>query len=234
MRLEIIKNYLLIIKESWLDNINLLISPENLSKLFLVSLRAAYQSFKSLYIYLIIYFALIFFMPFSNLKQELFGNIIDLSLFLLLILSLRASVGLKNQKYYISHLDYFIPAIGVCLVYYFVDRNFDIKLFVFPVVWMLFILDSKLTVFNFFMSLYRSLLMLILNIPIFLLIRFILFGLINLLKLSKLPIKYFLPNLPSWTSLIFYIILYLIITFFAALVSKIYIKQVHEKFNLYF
>ena len=233
MKLETVKNYFFIVKESWFENIKLL-KPENISKLLLVSLRASVESLRSVFLYLLIFFVLLFFKVYFKIGGLYLTHFINLSLLFLLILSLRASVALKNQKYYLAHLGYIIPAIWVYLVYCFVDRSFDIKLFIFPVLWMFFTIDSKLNIKNFFISAYRALLMLILNLPVFLIIRFILFGVINLLKLSKLPINYFVPNLPVYTSLIFYIIIYLLLTYFVALVGKIYIKRVHEQFNLYF
>ena len=54
MKLESVKNYFFIVKESWLENIKLL-KPENISKLLLVSLRASVESLRSLFLYLLIF-----------------------------------------------------------------------------------------------------------------------------------------------------------------------------------
>ncbi len=245
MNFESVKSYLFIIKESWIDNLRAL-KPGNLGKLLLVTLKGAVESVRSLLFYLLgllLLFGLknwlIKFLPvFLRCHAGLIYCIILGLLCFNIVLSLRSSVKIKDLEYYLEYQKYLLPGSVIIFLFCLVDFYFDIKLFLIPVLWLLFLTDSELNIKNFFVSAYRAILMLVANLPLFLIIRFVLFGFINILKLSKLAIKYFVPNttlaLSGLGLIVFYIILYLVLTYFIALVSKIYVKRVHEQFNLYF
>lgn len=231
MKLHSIKNSLLIIKDGWIDNIRLL-KWESLEKILLVTLKGTKESLSNLFKYFGIFFIL--FLYFKESLSEYFPvTLISSFIVFLIILSARASVNLKNFKYYIEYLKFVFAYIAIYLIYITAEKYLDINLFIIPVLWLLFVMDSRLEIFNFFRSFHKALKMLIINFPIFVLIKIILFSLINIIEVTNFLLSYFLPNSMELIDSFLLTILYVILTFFVVLITKLYIKFCYEQFKFY-
>lgn len=100
----------------------------------------------------------------------------------------------------------------------------------FSILWVLFMLDSRRTVVEYFFAFFRALTMFFTNYPFFLLVYVALRLIISAGYLVSIPLKSY-ETLPF----IGWVVLYgLIIPYYVCILTNVYTKRIHEQFSLYY
>lgn len=242
---------------AWQESLTML-KPTNLYFLFLVSLRALKDTYKSL--------CFVWFIPTALLGGLIFELPILLWAFYIVLLAraMRPSIKLKKGCYW-SHVNIvdwvifgsllFMKGLHYVLfkqgqsIFSFIYAAFLKILFLgnflwlpglptgltfflspFIIVWIFFLLDSRVLLKEYLLSFWRALLMFIYNYPFFLL-SYLAFRL-----LIALPVPLYSLFVPNTSLALFgWLLLYLIaIPFYCCFIMSFYVKKLHEQFNIYF
>jgi len=219
--------------ESWKESF-LFLKPKNLKLLGLVTLRILASS------YLFFAYAILLFMFFDNNLWGLFGiripefNIIQkillIDLFFLFILVTRPSVKKKSISYFLDYIRHFIiwfcislvlyPMLDLIVKYGFWGILFNLVAFPLEIFFILFFLDSRLGVKNFFSSFQRACKMFFFNLP-FIIIIFLVPYYFVFSYVHKIPI------ISKYINLLFLI-------GYICLFTNFYVKRLHDQFRIYF
>lgn len=180
----------------------------------------------------------------------------------MIILAARPSTLKKNFYYFVTYKKHAVYSFLGTLLFYavlnfinfvlfkfgFINSSKIVKISTIPIIplwWLciIFFVDAKVTIFNFFLSFWRAIKMLIYNAPFWLIayvIPYLLFlkGLFWLLK--SLNLLSFIPeSVPEFMPGLVMAILAIILPALLAIipicyVTNFYTKKIHDQFNLYF
>lgn len=99
----------------------------------------------------------------------------------------------------------------------------------FSILWVLFMLDARRTVGEYFFAFFRALTMFFTNYPFFILAYLVTRLIISLAYLSGLPFTYETLPFIGW------ILLYgILIPYYVCVITNVYTKRIHEQFSLYY
>lgn len=251
--MQLIKNLF----SSWLDSLRIFL-PANLKPFLLISLKSTWDAWVTIFSNFIL---LVFFLVLL-IAQYLFlpaNNLIFYTINAIFILALRPSVDYKNPAYFyfqflkiafsillilISSL--FFNDLNLLFIFLKFQRSHLAKTFLSPFITFifLFVYDAQNKLTEYFKAIYRALKMFIYNYP-FCLILFFIFDYLFFYLTKFLWIifakAFFLPgNIENNIQLISYklllgdILFLIILPFYLSLLVNYYIKEIHDKFSLYY
>lgn len=237
--------------QSWIDSLQLL-KPKNLQLFALVTLKSIVEAYKLLFKYFWWLFVLlvgcyaVFLWP-STVEQQFYvGNYILLAsrwlyqlLFFATCLVTRPSIAKKDCAYFRSHMFVFLYiAIYLAII---PMHLWPTAFSVWDIFLILFFLDSEHGPKNFFLSMWYALKMIIFNYPLLAIlgIGFYLFGSLPL-YLMKQGIVFFVSEESMQAQalvmmrLIYNILAALLLPIGICTYANLYIKKLHDQFDLYF
>lgn len=215
--------YIMLLLKSWQESFTLLI-PKNMKLFLLVSLKSAAELYKALlyqYWYILLFF-IITEVGFYALNEP--AHLFQFIIFFLILLS-RPSVQYKNGQYLINNVRSHVwgllgigTLLGVC--YVFVPYTLFICLALMSVFAAFFYADSYGSLQDWQISIWRACNMFIFNLPVCLVAMTIcaLFYKICLLLLGGIGYYFF----------------FLFTPFMVSYFKNIYVKRLHDQFNLYY
>ncbi len=227
----------MVLLHTWKNSLNVLI-PRNLNLFLLITIntciKACYVFIKSawpLFIPFIFLWYVLVVYTFTFLGARsvtIVISIIHYLFFFLWCVATRPSVNRKTIGYFFSYFRrfwYLIPLI-------YIDSTFFgiYGLFV-SVIFTLFVLDSEGSIRSFLYSLVRTAKMIFYNLPVFLIVSFIISFSVKLLLGPVLNWMH-LPDI--FTGFFSLVVWSLVMSLYICFFSNIYIKKLHEQFDLYF
>ncbi len=181
-----------------------------------------------------------------------FINVLQMLLVFVTCLATRPSVTKKDRYYFVSYIPYFL----YIAIYYSIFFVFDIVTTKFPssfylipsgrivfmlpiyVLFLFFFLDSNKSLTQLKYSLYRSIKMFIYNLPIFFIfiVLIILIGFLNVVVMHSLKHTLWWEGIPLriYIECLKLIHTTILTPIFICIISNIYIKKLHEQFDVYF
>lgn len=233
------------ILQSWKESLTLF-KPSNFKLFFLVSARSFGLALKTFFVYwgwLILFFWMYHFMIPHSLSAQLNIEVIVRALLLFLfICCLRPSASIKNMHYFIKMIRKFWIVIVMTIGLYIIDSKllavniiFDTSFYLFfsllITLYLLFTLDSDGSIKNLILSAYRSLKMLLYNLPWFLVIALV----FTLLEILELGISMYIAHFSDSLAMILHNILQgMVYGFHVALLANFYLKRLYDQIELYF
>lgn len=209
--------------QSWKESL-LFFKPENFKLFFLITLKTVMQGYKTWFKYFWWLFV-VYILP----GTDFFAFLIAELIFFSFLLSVRPSVKRKTLKYFYGyrwHFNYFYWLLISILCYTFLKvipvGGGLLRAIIFPieVFLILFWLDSRLNIKNFFLSIWRASKMYLFSLPFCFIFFFLPYSVFLL-------IKYYVPFLFKYFNVF-------ILLFYISFFTNFYIKRLHDQFKLYF
>jgi len=206
--------------ESWKESF-LFLKPKNLKLLGLVTLRTLRDSYR--------FFipAILLYILFDSNLWGLFGitipvfdtiqKILLVNMLFIFVLIARPSVKRKSRDYFLDYIFYFVIWLCVTLLLY---QVFDMVIFPLEIFFLLFFLDSRLGIKNFFLCILRAIKMFLFNLP-FIIVIFILPYYFVFTYISKFPVLFKYINI-------------ILLLGYICLFTNFYVKRLHDQFRIYF
>ena len=227
---------------AWKESISLLY-PKNLKPFLMVTAKTIIDIYRSMnkpmssrgnwiaaivLIFLIGFTNLIKIFHFFTIEAVLLNSIWGFLIFMF-TLGMRASVDIKNKDYFLYYSKKYWY-LGIVTLLLSISHIFIIPFsFIFYVLFLLFIFDSYGSASEFILALKNSIKMLIYNLPIFLLLFFVL-RFVNLILYAL--VAFALGYFGGLTIATFFYILFMPIHI--AFIANLYIKFIHSQSSLYF
>ncbi len=237
--------------QAWIDSLQLL-EPKNLQPFAMATLKSTIQAYKLMFKYFwwLIALQLICFIPsFLGIGSFFIAMGLYQLLFFMVCIIARPSIVKKDFAYFWSQLYCFIYFILLLLVNSSVESVFAsiggkfLPFSAWTVFTILFFLDSEKNVRNFFLSAWHALKMIIFNFPLILCLHIVLwlftaviFSLVNLITIGTVAFGMSVNiSIESffYVGLVYVIIMVLLLPISVCPYANIYIKKLHDQFELY-
>jgi hypothetical protein len=242
-------NWFSLVWRQWIGSLRIFL-PANFKLLFLVTLNAWIQALKIIFKYFWWLIVLIPLMQSGILGVQIYSllliNILTIALGVITILAIRPSVQKKDMRYFLGYWYHFIlfklywVIVGFIMTIilspialFFGKPFFAISSFFFFYLYsygMFFFLDARATVVNAGISFLRGLRMTIYGLP-FNIIVGIFFGYLYFFIMRLVPPSLVMNIIISYC---YWLLLFVVTSFFLTLLNNFYIKQAHENYEIYF
>ena len=233
------------ILQSWQESLSLF-KPSNFKLFLLVSIRAFGLALKTLFLYwgwLILFFWTYDYVIPESISQQLnIDSVLRSILLFLFICCLRPTTPLKNAEYFAKMFGKFWYVILIIIGLYWLDSKLpDLNIIVDSSVYLcfslvltlflLFMVDSDGSIKSVLLSLYRSVKMLVYNLPWFLIIALV----FTILEILELGISMYVAQFSDSLAVIVHNLLQgVFYGFHITLLANFYIKRLYDQIELYF
>jgi hypothetical protein len=238
--------------QSWIDSLQLL-EPKNLQPFAMVMLKSIIEAYKLMFKYfwwLIALQLICFIPPFLSIGSFFMAIGLQQLLFCIVCVIARPSGVKKDFAYFKSQLYSFVYFIPLLLVSSSIESSFAsiggkfLPFSAWTVFLILFFLDSEKNLKSFFLSVWYALKMIVFNFPLMLCVHVVIwlstaviFSIVNLIMIGTVAFGMSIGSPIGslfYVGLVYSIIMILLLPISICIYANIYIKKLHDQFDLYF